>query len=185
MNAEGFDSSFNQNQPFEIRSGEHIASLQFEEMTRLADGLLHAIQARMVIIIDLSGQVITARGMYQEVDLVILGALVAGDLAASQEIARLMGAYRDYQLVTREGAGTTTFIADAGEHFALFVQIGDEVPIGWARVKIRHTAEQLAAIPVTPSEDGFGMIASELMDDGETTDLSDLFGQALDDLWSD
>ena len=172
-------------QGFDLRSGSHVPTGNFEQIEQLADGLLRTTLARMVLVIDVSGQVVTARGKYDGVDLVVLGSLVAGDLAASQEIARLTGAYQDYQLVTREGIDSHSFIAEAGQNFVLFIQMGTDTPLGWARVQIRHAAEHLAKIEVQKNQGIPGMIAAELAQEDGTTDLSDLFGEALDDLWSD
>ncbi len=166
---------------YQLRCGVAIAPEQDKEFQRLLSELLPKIPARFILLVDVAGQVVAAKGDHEKVNLVMLGSLVAGDLAASQEIARLTGEYQDYQIILREGQTSHTFISEAGNHLVLLVQVNNDVPLGWARMLIQHTVKQLAEI-MAAAEPVAETFRLEL-DDEDGDDLSDLFSDALDDMW--
>ncbi len=168
---------------YQLRSGVAISPAQDKEFHRLLNELLPKIPARFILLVDIAGQIVLAKGDHNQINLVMLGSLVAGDLAASQEIARLTGEYQDYQIILREGENSHMFISEAGHYLALLVQVDNDVPLGWARMLIRQTAQQLADVMVTavavPEEFKLSLYEE---DEG---DLSDLFSDALDDMWTE
>lgn len=169
---------------YNLRSGLILYPVQQEAIEKLLTELAQQTPAHFVLLVDVTGQIVSSRGEQQSINLVGLGSLVAGDLAASHEIARLTGQYEDFQMVLREGQTIHTFICEAGHHLALMVQISTEVPLGWARMAINKAARRLTEIVTTPPPEGTqkkeitGNL-SALKQEG----LSDLFSDALDDLW--
>lgn len=175
---------------YKLRSGLCVAPQQNEEFERLTTELLGQVPARFVLLVDVAGQVVLAKGDHEGVNLIMLGSLVAGDLAASQEIARLMGQYQEYQIVLREGEKFNTIIVEAGHHLALLVQVEREVPLGWARMLIKRTGQQLAEVTAVADNAGMGLAmppeeetAVFTLDEDDDLALSDMFSDALDDLW--
>jgi predicted regulator of Ras-like GTPase activity (Roadblock/LC7/MglB family) len=177
---------------YRLRSGVSIQPEQNEALERLTTELLTQVPASFVLLADVAGQVVLAKGNHDAINLVMLGSLVAGDLAASQEVARLTGQYQEYQIVLREGDNFNTFIIEAGHHLALLVQVDREVPLGWARMVIKRTGQHLAEVMATKSgapdmgraaETAVYTLTAEEDDDGNDIALSDLFSDALDDLW--
>ncbi len=180
-----------------LRSGLSIYPSQAQAIDKLLSTMLINIPARFVLLCDISGQVIAARGDQGNIEPVALGALVASDLAASQEIARRLGEYQAYQITLREGATAHTFIAEAGPYLALLAQVDVEIPLGWARMMVLKNAEELAKIvDELPQElthkDGKKNASSvppappadaEILSGDEN--LTEMFGDALDDLWSE
>ena len=170
-----------------LRSGITIYPSQGKEINHKLSDLSNRAPALFVMLIDITGQIISAMGNQENVDLISLGSLVAGDLAASQEIARLTHQYNDNQLVIREGENTHTFIIEAGQYLALFAQVADDVPLGWARMLIQQTARQLAEIvaQIPPEAKEAEEKATSELNQTFNEKLPDLFGDALDDLWED
>ncbi|MDQ6963699.1 MAG: hypothetical protein Q9M13_02125, partial [Mariprofundales bacterium] len=125
----------------QLRSGLTIYPSQDRAIDRLLAALVQKVPARFALLADVSGQVISARGdRHSVLEPVALGSLIAGDLAASHEIARLLGEYQSYQMILREGLTAHTFILEAGAYMVLLVQVSSEVPLGWARMVIREAA---------------------------------------------
>jgi predicted regulator of Ras-like GTPase activity (Roadblock/LC7/MglB family) len=125
-------------------------------------------------------------GDYNHANLLAISSLVVGDLAASQEIARLTGEYHDQQIVLREGKKARTLIAEAGDNLVIFVQVSNYVPLGWARVGVLQATQKLTEItrqPPTPTAEENAQEDLGLALGGE--DLSDLFENALDDIWTE
>ncbi|MCA9935204.1 MAG: hypothetical protein KC415_14820 [Anaerolineales bacterium] len=175
-----------QQESYKLRSGIIILPDHSRKIDEQLTQLVQRVPAQFVLLVDITGQVVGAKGSHDGVNLVMMGSLVAGDLAASQEIARLMGEYQDYQIVLREGEKSHTFIADAGPYLALMVKVDAEVPLGWARMLIQQTGAKLASVladvPEIPKED----IPTPTMDSLDTEfedSFSDLFDAAIDDMW--
>lgn len=178
---------------YQLRSGLVIYPAQDKLMTRALTDLVEKTPARFALLIDNSGLVIDFRGERGSLDLVMLGSLAAGDLAASQAIGQLVGEYADYQLVVREGRAHNMFLGEAGRELVLLVQVATDVPLGWARMLVLDTITQLDHIiasppleallsptePLTPLDE-----ADEMPSKFGTDNLGDLFNQALDDMWN-
>lgn len=156
-------------------------SIHPEEMECIEDQLNHlldAIPAKMILLVDTSGQMVASVGDNHALDTTALGSLIAGDLAASQEIARMTGEFQAFQMILREGDKSHIIISDAGHHLTFMVQFSKDVPLGWARKLIQKTACTLGNIELHAS-DPIQEVQNELNHDG----LSDLFSDALDDIW--
>jgi predicted regulator of Ras-like GTPase activity (Roadblock/LC7/MglB family) len=167
---------------YRLRSGLTISPAQDAAFDGVLNDLVQKIPARFALLTDTSGLLIGFRGEGGQMDLVALGSLIAGDLAASQAIADMTGEHADYQLVLRQGRQHNLLLVGAGQRLVLLVQAPADVPVGWSRVLVLEAARQLQAILETPSlfEEPLPA-APELVENG----LTDLFSQALDSLWSD
>lgn len=175
------------NQMYQLRSGLVILPSHQKAIDKMLSSLIQKLPARFILLTDVTGQVISVRGEQGKINVVALGSLVAGDLAASQEIARLTGEYEDYQMILREGQASHTFIAEAGSYLALMVQVSHEVPLGWARMLIQQAAKELPDVldqePEADEATFNQLIAEQESEVFEEENLSDLFDDALDDLW--
>lgn len=169
---------------YNLRSGLILYPSQQEAIEKLLTDLTQQTPAHFLLLADVTGQVVSTRGEQAQKNLVGLGSLVAGDLAASHEIARLTGQYEAYQMVLREGQSTHTFICEAGHYLALMVQVSTETPLGWARMTIGKAARRLTEIADTPpAEQERIEIPPEDLEPLKQDGLSNLFNDALDDLW--
>lgn len=162
-----------------LRSGLTLFPAHYQVIDRLLTELIQKALANFVMLTDVTGQVVAAKGDQAQVDLIALGSLMAGDLAASQEIGRLTGEYQNYQLILREGQQIHTLISEAGSHLALLALVSQQVPLGWVRMLIRQTAQHLAEITMMPAPE------VEPFDPDIKDDLSRLLSDALDDIWQE
>jgi len=160
-----------------LRTGITIFPSQAKAMDQVISELAERSPAAFILVTDVSGHLVTSKGDSDKRHLLALAALVAGDLAASQEIARMTGEYKSCQLVLREGEKVNTFIAEAGLFLVVFVLVARDVPLGWARILIQEAAHQIAEIISTPSDD-----VSSLKIGLDDENLQDLIGEAFDTL---
>lgn len=172
-----------QSRQYNLRSGLVLYPAQQEAIEDLLTDLVQKAPAHFILLADVTGQVISTRGGQNSKNTVALGSLVAGDLAASHEIARLTGQYQDNQMILREGQTIHTFICEAGPHLALLVQVFTETPLGWARMVIQRTLRQLAEIAAAPPPEQQRQTPASVLPVEEN--LPDLFSDALDDLWQE
>ena len=169
----------NSNVSIEMPSGLSLSPLQDQAINRILNDLMEKCPAQFILLAGLSGQLISVHGEKGRTDLVALGALVAGDLAASQEIALLTDQYQHAQLILREGPETTSFISEAGHDMVLYVRIHKEVPIGWARLIIREASRTLAEVTSMRPEQ-----VEKLYSDLSEDKLTALIGEGLDSIWN-
>jgi predicted regulator of Ras-like GTPase activity (Roadblock/LC7/MglB family) len=132
-----------------------------------------------ILLAGVSGQPIAFEGEKGGTNLSALGALLAGDLAASQEMARLTDQYQSYQMILREGRQSTIFLSEAGPFMVLFARVDHEVPLGWARMLILESCRKLADI-ASARPDELTSLDLGLHEQ----DLSTLIGEKLDSIWS-
>ncbi len=166
---------------YDLHTGITIFAGQATEIDQVLADLIEKIPARFALLTDVSGQVVSFRGERATIDLVALGSLAASDLAASQTIARITSEYEDYQLVLRQGQRNNTILSEVGQHLVLLAQAPSQVPLGWARMLVIEAARQLDDILKAPPKPADEPTSAPKL---EQAGLSDLFGQAFDNLWS-
>jgi predicted regulator of Ras-like GTPase activity (Roadblock/LC7/MglB family) len=152
---------------------------QDQAIDRILNNVLERCPAQYALITEVSGQVVSVQGNRDLANPVVLATLIAGDMAASQEIARVTGQYQHFQLVLREGVASNTLVAEAGKYLILFVQVGKEVPLGWARLVITEASRKLETI-MSSAPDDVKDIIFDLKPDG----LSEWVDDALSSLWN-
>lgn len=163
----------------DLRVGLTIYPSHDKAIDQVLSQLAERCPAQFILLSDTSGQLVAVQGTCGESDLIALSSLVAGDMVASQEIARITGQYHTCQMVMREGQNVNTFVTEAGQYLILFMQVSNRVPLGWARLLIRETGRQIAEIVSTPPE------AVEDMHIGFSDEnLDNIVDQELDLLWN-
>lgn len=153
---------------------------QDREIDKTLKNLVKNCPAQFALLSEVSGQLISVMGERNKVDPVALASLIAGDMAASQEIAQIIGQYKHCQLIVREGTGSNILVTEAGDQLILFVQVDKNIPIGWARLMIVEASEKISEIiATTPNEEE--RVAFEI----ESNDLSGWVDDALNSLWQE
>jgi predicted regulator of Ras-like GTPase activity (Roadblock/LC7/MglB family) len=150
-----------------------------QAIRRVLQELAQKCPAQFLLLAGVSGQPIAYEGEKGETNLSSLGALLAGDLAASQEIARLTDQYQSYQMIVREGRQSSIFLSEAGPYMILFARVDREVPLGWARILIVETCRQLAEISSSRPDELQGLDLGL-----HEEHLSALIDDRLDSIWS-
>jgi predicted regulator of Ras-like GTPase activity (Roadblock/LC7/MglB family) len=165
--------------PLHLRVGMSLFPSQSKAIDQVMSQLADRCPAQFILLADTSGLLITMQGERLAINPVGLAALIAADMSASQEIARVTGQYQSYQLTMREGEKNNTFIVESGPYLVLFVQLSREVPLGWARLLIIEAAQQLAEI-LRKTPDQLDYSSFGLSDEK----LANAIDKSLDSLWS-
>jgi len=163
-----------------LRGGLSLTVNQINRIHQNLSKLIESVPARFALLVDTSGQLVTTVGDKGKIESSILGSLIAADLAASQEIARLTGEFQEYQMILREGDKTHIIISEAGKSLAFLVIFSREVPIGWARRLIQNTAHEIGLLCEKMETNTL-----EQPEEMVTGNLPDLFTDALDQIWKD
>ncbi|GAP12594.1 hypothetical protein LARV_00330 [Longilinea arvoryzae] len=162
-----------------LRCGLILYPSQDQAIDKVLSSLMEKIPAQYILLADSSGQVISVSGKREQADPVALGALVASDMAASQEMAHLTGEVQNYNMILREGPEINTWIVNAGPNLVLMFKVSSDVPLGWTRLVIRRAAELIAEIADAPVEEE----PSESSLDIDQVDFSSEIDKSLEELW--
>lgn len=119
---------------------EHTARAD-QCLQRLLDNCL----ARCAVLLDRSGQLVTARGDGYRESLVVLGALVAGSFASAREIARLLGE-EQFQSLFQQGQRQHILTTAVDRQWLLAVVFGNKSELGMVRLLSSQAASELQQI---------------------------------------
>jgi hypothetical protein len=164
--------------PQEYRSGLAVTAGQQKVIEDILKSTLEKIPAKFILLVDSSGQLVNVVGETGSIETAALGSLIAADIAASQEITRLIGEKQEFPMVLREGERYHLIIEEAGHNMAFITLFSRDVPIGWARNLIQTCADKI--------NQAAGVIedAQANQKTGPVNDaFKDLFNTALDDIW--
>ncbi len=151
-----------------------ILPTQFlDEVEQILSWFYEKTGVAIVLLIDISGQLISYKGNAQGVDITSLAALVAGDMAAVTEMARLIGEENRFKLLFHEGETHNILVSVVRGNFLLVTIFSTMVQIGLVRLFSKEMMNKLlklvaqfetATTPVTHvvDEDFTASLADEL-----------------------
>ena len=99
---------------------------------------------RCVLLVDHSGQVISQQGTTTGLDTATLAALTAAEMAATREIARVIGEKRTFSQLCHDGEKWRVIVEEVKGPWLLVGVVDAGMLLGWVRLAFRRMAEQLA-----------------------------------------
>lgn len=119
---------------------------QIERITKVLDELQSKTRANYAFLADISGQLIQVRGRISSTDMVALAALIAGNIAATSEIARRIGEPSKFRVLLHEGDSNNIYLSQVGDSFLLAVVFASNIQIGLVRLFGKRAADELTAL---------------------------------------
>lgn len=162
-----------------LRCSQVLYPSQSQAIDKVLSNLVRMIPAQYILLADNSGHTLSASGELDHADPIVLGALVASDMAASQEMDRLIGKSQNLNMILREGADVNTWIVNAGPNLVLMSVISADVPLGWTRLMIHRGIRLIADIADAPSQD----FPTEFSLEIDAADLGAEIDNNLEELW--
>lgn len=126
-----------------MTGGFFLPTQPLDEIEQHLSRLYDKTGATCALLIDISGRLLSYQGSAEGVNLTNLAALVAGDMAAVMEIARLIDERDQFKLLFHEGENHNVLISNVGPGFLLAVIFKTSVPIGLVRLFTRETVTKL------------------------------------------
>jgi hypothetical protein len=164
--------------PQEYRSGLAVTATQQRVIEDILKNTLENIPAKFILLVDSSGQIVNIVGDTGSIETSALGSLIAADIAASQEITRLIGEEQNFPMVLREGERFHLIIEEAGPTMSFITLFSRDVPIGWARNLIQTCSDKISQAAAVMENSQPAPKAGPVNDA-----FKDLFNTALDDIW--
>src|SRR5438128_6534034 len=100
--------------------------------------------ARLVVLVDKDGQQIAVHGELGELDTTSLASLVAGNVAATGGMAKLIGE-REFPTLSHEGERESIHISVIGR-VLLVVVFDDRSSLGLVKLRSRQVSQQIATM---------------------------------------
>jgi predicted regulator of Ras-like GTPase activity (Roadblock/LC7/MglB family) len=161
-----------------------LSEKQLEQMDNCLSEMYWETEARCILLADISGQLIVDKGATNRMNMTVLSALAAGELAATKELARLVGEPARFKLLLHEGEHQCVYISDVGEEMILVTVFDTSTAIGLVRLYTRKVVGELLQIVSSPDDaakPGTEMTETDeaLLDD----DLGLLLGSEFDSVF--
>jgi predicted regulator of Ras-like GTPase activity (Roadblock/LC7/MglB family) len=102
-------------------------------------------QSKVVFIVDKNGQQIAAQGDMESLDTTSLASLTAGNVAATDGLARLIGE-REFPVLFHEGERDNVYISVVSQRVILVVIFDERSSLGLVRLRVRKANAELERI---------------------------------------
>jgi predicted regulator of Ras-like GTPase activity (Roadblock/LC7/MglB family) len=100
--------------------------------------------ARAVLLIEKSGQLVTAQGQTGTLDTLSLAALISGSFASTKALARLMGE-KNFKSMFQQGKTESLFVVALDTTDIMAVVFGENVTVGLVKFKTMQALERINA----------------------------------------
>ena len=114
----------------------------FHRLNRLLRKLKVESGASVVLLVDKNGQRIASVGDVEALDMTALASLTAGNVAATDGLARILGE-REFSVLLHEGEKENIHVSIVGRRVILVVIFSDRSSLGLVRLRVRQAAAEL------------------------------------------
>ena len=135
--------------------------------------------AKAVFLIDKNGQQIASAGEIEQFDTTSLASLTAGNVAATDGLAKLIGE-REFSVLFHEGQQDHIHISIVGRRVILVVIFDDRSSLGLVRLRVKRASADMEKILDTMAKKGE---AAEL--GGESSPFAEITEEDIDALFSE
>jgi predicted regulator of Ras-like GTPase activity (Roadblock/LC7/MglB family) len=118
---------------------------EFNKISAVLNRLRVDASAKIVFLIDKNGQQIAGAGEIEHVDTTSLASLTAGNVAATDGLAKLIGE-KEFSILFHEGKKDNIHISIVGQRLILVVIFDERSSLGLVRLRVRKAAAELERI---------------------------------------
>lgn len=115
----------------------------FRKLQQILRRLSQESDAAFVLLVDKNGQRIASVGDVDSLDVTALASLTAGNVAATDGLARILGE-REFSVLLHEGERENIHLSIVAGKVILVVIFGDRSSLGLVRLRVRQAAAELA-----------------------------------------
>lgn len=126
-------------------SGLVMYEEEFNKISAVLNRLRVDASAKIVFLIDKNGQQIAGAGEIEHVDTTSLASLTAGNVAATDGLAKLIGE-KEFSILFHEGKKDNIHISIVGQRLILVVIFDERSSLGLVRLRVRKAAAELERI---------------------------------------
>jgi len=143
-----------------VETGLVMYEEEFGRITSLLQRLRVDASAKIVFLVDKNGQQIAGAGEIEQVDTTSLASLTAGNVAATDGLARLIGE-KEFSILFHEGRKDNIHISIVGQRLILVVIFDERSSLGLVRLRVRKASSEIERILVDMEEKALEVGADE------------------------
>lgn len=148
---------------------------EFRRITLVCDRLCREANARVVFVIDKNGTLIASSGDTEHLDSTSLASLVAGEIAATGGLAKLIGE-KDFNTLFHEGVRDNLHISLVAGRVILVVIFDNRSSLGLVRLRVKKSSEELTKI--------FESLMKRMESAGAPSPFAEITDEDIDNLFS-
>ena len=118
---------------------------EFNQIKHVISKLRIDANAKVVFLVDKNGQQIAAQGEIENLDTTSLASLTAGNVAATDGLARLIGE-KEFSILFHEGERDNIHISIVAQRVILVVIFDERTSLGLVRLRVRRAMAELETI---------------------------------------
>ena len=118
---------------------------EHEKMQTVLSRLRKDANAKFVFLVDRNGLQMAASGDTHSIDTTALSSLAAGNVAATDSLAKLLGE-QEFSVLFHEGDGNNLHISLVGQNGILVVIFDERSSLGLVRLRVKKAGKDLAKI---------------------------------------
>ena len=118
---------------------------EFERIKHLLNTLRMDSSAKIVFLVDKNGQQIAGAGEVDLVDSTSLASLTAGNVAATDGLAKLIGE-KEFSILFHEGRKDNIHISIVGQRLILVVIFDERSSLGLVRLRVRKASADIERV---------------------------------------
>ena len=149
---------------------------EFDRISQLLNRLRIDASAKIVFLVDKNGQQIAGAGEVDQVDTTSLASLTAGNVAATDGLAKLIGE-KEFSILFHEGERDNLHISIVAGRVILVVIFDGRSSLGLVRLRVKKASQELAVI--------FDELMRKLEDPAAGSPFAEITDEDIDNLFSD
>ena len=118
---------------------------EFKQINQSLSRLLLDANAKMVFLVDRNGQQIAAQGDTGDIDITSLSSLTAGNVAATDGLAQLLGE-KEFNGIFHEGDNESLHISLVGDRVILVICFDERSSLGLVRLRVKKATNDLTNV---------------------------------------
>ena len=115
---------------------------ELAQINQICEVLHRDANARAVLVIDKNGQAFAQAGEVEQLDVTSLSSLTAGNVAATDGLARLIGE-KEFSILFHEGEKDNIHISIVAQRVILVVIFDERSSLGLVRLRVKKASEEL------------------------------------------
>ena len=115
---------------------------EFNQIKQIISKLRVDANSKVVFLVDKNGQQIAAHGDIENLDTTSLASLTAGNVAATDGLARLIGE-KEFSILFHEGEKDNIHISIVAQRVILVVIFDERSSLGLVRLRVKKASEEL------------------------------------------
>jgi predicted regulator of Ras-like GTPase activity (Roadblock/LC7/MglB family) len=151
-----------------------------KQVVEVAERLVHDANAKAVFLVDKNGQLVGEAGELKGIDTTSLASLVAGNIAASGGLAKLIGE-DEFPVHFHQGERDNVHITLVAQRIILVVIFDERSSLGLVRLRVKKAGQRLSEV----FDRIFKRVESDLDEEGRGSPFAEISDEDIDNLFSD